>query len=180
MPLIARALAHLECRVAEMVVGGTHTVFLAEVEQADAGEGAPLTYFRGKFGRFETELEEAAYRELRRLVLDRELASGAALDVDELAQRLNLERQRIFYALTKLSMDGLVARDAATGTASPRSRCSPPTRPTGRPLHGRDRRRRGTVGSVTKEAWSEANTVSGVMRYPVGVARQQASPSTAS
>jgi 4-nitrophenol 2-monooxygenase / 4-nitrocatechol 4-monooxygenase, reductase component len=112
VPLIARALAHLECRVAELVVGGTHTVFLAEVEQADAGEGAPLTYFRGKFGRFETELEEAAYRELRRLVLTRELASGAALDVDELAQRLNLERQRIFYALTKLSMDGLVARDA--------------------------------------------------------------------
>ena len=60
-----------------MVVGGTHTVFLAEVEHAAASEGAPLTYFRGKFGRFETELEEAAYRELRRLVLDRELASGA-------------------------------------------------------------------------------------------------------
>ena len=115
VPLIARALAILECRVAEMVTGGTHTVFLAEVEHAGAEEGAPLTYFRGQFGRFETELEEAAYRELRRLVLDRELASGAALDVDDLAQRLNIERPRIFYALTKLSMDGLVARDPATG-----------------------------------------------------------------
>jgi len=85
------------------------------VESAAATEGAPLTYFRGKFGRFETELEEAAYRELRRLVLDRELASGAAMDIDQLAQRLNVERPRIFYALTKLTMDGLVARDPATG-----------------------------------------------------------------
>jgi len=82
---------------------------------AGAVEGAPppgvqLADFRG-----EDELEEAAYRELRRLVLDRELPSGAAMDIDELAQRLNIERPRIFYALTKLSMDGLVARDPATG-----------------------------------------------------------------
>jgi len=115
VPLIQQALAHIECRVAEMVTGGTHTVFLAEVESAAATEGAPLTYFRGKFGRFETELEEATYRELRGLVLRRELPMGAPLDVDGLAARLNSGRQRIFYALTKLSTDGLVARDAHTG-----------------------------------------------------------------
>ncbi len=115
VPLIAGALAHIQCRVAEMVVGGTHTVFLGEVEHGAASEGAPLTYFRGTFGRFETELEEAAYRELRRLVLDRELPSGAPLDVEELAVRMNVSTPRVFYALTKLSADGLVARDAATG-----------------------------------------------------------------
>jgi flavin reductase (DIM6/NTAB) family NADH-FMN oxidoreductase RutF/DNA-binding GntR family transcriptional regulator len=115
VPLIGRALAYLECRVAEMVTGGTHTVFLADVQNAGAVEGAPLTYFRGTFGRFETELEEAAYRELRRLVLDRELPSGATMDIDDLAHRLNVERPRIFYALTKLTTDGLVTRDPATG-----------------------------------------------------------------
>jgi len=115
VPLLAGALAHIECRVAEMVTGGTHTVFLGEVDHAAASEGAPLTYFRGTFGRFETELEEAAYRELRRLVLDRELPSGAPLDVDDLAVRMNVSTPRVFYALTKLSADGLVARDAATG-----------------------------------------------------------------
>src|SRR5207249_3821850 len=33
-PLLADALANLECRVVEAVTGGTHTVFLAEVEHA--------------------------------------------------------------------------------------------------------------------------------------------------
>jgi 4-nitrophenol 2-monooxygenase / 4-nitrocatechol 4-monooxygenase, reductase component len=115
VPLVTEALAHIECRVVEAVTGGTHMVFLGEVEGAEAIQGTPLTYFRGKFGRFETELEEAAYRELRRLILDRKLPMGAPLDVDQLAQELNQERPRIFYALTKLSHDGLVARDLPTG-----------------------------------------------------------------
>lgn len=120
VPLVKDAIAHIECRVAEAVTGGTHTVFLAEVENAAAIEGgAPLTYFRGKFGRFETELEEAAYRELRRMVLERKLPIGAPLDVDQLAAELNQERPRIFYALTKLSLDGLVARDATGYRISP-------------------------------------------------------------
>jgi flavin reductase (DIM6/NTAB) family NADH-FMN oxidoreductase RutF len=47
------ALAHFECRVAETAVGGTHTVFLADVESATAFEGSPLAYYRGRFGRFD-------------------------------------------------------------------------------------------------------------------------------
>jgi isopropylmalate/homocitrate/citramalate synthase/flavin reductase (DIM6/NTAB) family NADH-FMN oxidoreductase RutF len=50
-PLIAGALVQLECRVASIANGGTHTVFLAEVTSARAREGAPLAYFRGGFGR---------------------------------------------------------------------------------------------------------------------------------
>jgi deazaflavin-dependent oxidoreductase (nitroreductase family) len=48
---LSDALAYLECTVAETAVGGTHTVFLAVVESAHAYPGAPLTYFRGRFGR---------------------------------------------------------------------------------------------------------------------------------
>jgi 4-nitrophenol 2-monooxygenase / 4-nitrocatechol 4-monooxygenase, reductase component len=51
LPMLRTALARLECRVTERVQGGTHTVFLAEVEGAEAGGGAPLAYFRGRFGR---------------------------------------------------------------------------------------------------------------------------------
>lgn len=51
-PLLLDALARLECRVDEPVTGGTHTIFLGTVQTAEAGEGAPLAYFRGKFGRF--------------------------------------------------------------------------------------------------------------------------------
>jgi flavin reductase (DIM6/NTAB) family NADH-FMN oxidoreductase RutF len=51
-PLLSDALARLECRVAETVTAGTHTVFLGTVAHAEATPGSPLTYFRGRFGRF--------------------------------------------------------------------------------------------------------------------------------
>src|SRR4051812_18695347 len=52
-PLFEQALATLECRVAEETTGGTHHVFLAEVERGAARGGAPLAYFKGEFGRLE-------------------------------------------------------------------------------------------------------------------------------
>lgn len=52
VPLLNNILATIECRVVESVSGGTHTVFLAEVEAAQAREGMPLTYFRGRMGHF--------------------------------------------------------------------------------------------------------------------------------
>jgi 4-nitrophenol 2-monooxygenase / 4-nitrocatechol 4-monooxygenase, reductase component len=110
MPLIAGALAQLECRIAETAIGGTHTVFMGEVHEAAAAEGEPLTYFRGRFGRFEESLQDAAYRQVRELVIVRELAAGAILDVDDLAERLRLEPSHVFFALTKLTTDGLVER----------------------------------------------------------------------
>lgn len=51
-PLLEDMLATLECRVTAEVTGGTHSVFLAEVEVAQATEGMPLTYFRGRLGHF--------------------------------------------------------------------------------------------------------------------------------
>jgi flavin reductase (DIM6/NTAB) family NADH-FMN oxidoreductase RutF len=53
VPLIAGALAHLQCTVVDPVDAATHTVFLAEVHDALVGAGGPLAYFRGSFGRFE-------------------------------------------------------------------------------------------------------------------------------
>jgi flavin reductase (DIM6/NTAB) family NADH-FMN oxidoreductase RutF len=50
-PLLAEALATIECRVIERAAGGTHTVFIAAVDRASARSGAtPLAYFRGEFG----------------------------------------------------------------------------------------------------------------------------------
>jgi flavin reductase (DIM6/NTAB) family NADH-FMN oxidoreductase RutF len=54
-PLFESALAHLECWVIEEVNAGTHTVFLAGVHRAERFDGAPLAYFRGRFGRLELE-----------------------------------------------------------------------------------------------------------------------------
>ena len=54
VPLVDDALAHLECEVHETTTGGTHTVFLARVREASGTDSAPLTYFRGRFGRLES------------------------------------------------------------------------------------------------------------------------------
>lgn len=112
VPLVADALAHLECEVDETVTGGTHTVFLARVGHAAGTEGAPLTYFRGRFGRLESALDENAYRELRTRVVERRLPIGRPLDLERLAAELDVDAQRVYYALTKLSVDGLVSRQA--------------------------------------------------------------------
>jgi flavin reductase (DIM6/NTAB) family NADH-FMN oxidoreductase RutF len=60
-PLINDALATLECRVTESPTGGTHTVFLAEVDRVSARRGSPLAYFRGQFGRLQLNGEETQY-----------------------------------------------------------------------------------------------------------------------
>ncbi|WP_139006926.1 flavin reductase family protein [Arthrobacter crystallopoietes] len=52
VPILAGALAHLECRVMKRSDVATHTVFIAEVQEAKANPGSPLVYFRGQFGRF--------------------------------------------------------------------------------------------------------------------------------
>lgn len=58
VPLLDDMLATIECRVVEIVSGGTHSVFLAEVKAAQAREGMPLTYFRGRMGHFTAMNEE--------------------------------------------------------------------------------------------------------------------------
>jgi flavin reductase (DIM6/NTAB) family NADH-FMN oxidoreductase RutF/DNA-binding GntR family transcriptional regulator len=110
LPLIPGALAQLVCRVSETATGGSHTDFLAEVTHAEASEGEPLTYYRGRFGRFHDTLQDEAYRRLRQLVIDRDLARDTPLDVEQLARDLGLQAAHVFYALTKLVTDGLVAR----------------------------------------------------------------------
>jgi flavin reductase (DIM6/NTAB) family NADH-FMN oxidoreductase RutF/DNA-binding GntR family transcriptional regulator len=119
VPLIPGSLAQIECRVSETATGGTHTVFLAEVERAEASEGAPLTYYRGRFGRFEDQLQDAAYRRLRELVLARRFPVDEPLEVERLSADLALDRAHIFYALTKLASDGLASR-APDGTITVR------------------------------------------------------------
>ena len=51
-PVLDSAIAWLDCRVREVIEAGDHTMFLGEVITADAGEGRPLVYYRGGYGRF--------------------------------------------------------------------------------------------------------------------------------
>ncbi len=110
-PLLDGVLAHLECRVAEQVTGGTHSVFLADVLRAHAREGTPLTYFRGKLGRFEAAENEAVYGQLRQQLLARELPLEQPLDPESLADGLGAPLQSVYGALARLGSEGLVSRD---------------------------------------------------------------------
>jgi flavin reductase (DIM6/NTAB) family NADH-FMN oxidoreductase RutF/DNA-binding GntR family transcriptional regulator len=112
-PLLVDALATLECRVVDQVTGGTHTVFLAEVDHASARPGTPLAYFRGQFGRLELAQDEAAVCELRDRVLSRQIEVGTPLSIDELAVSLHLPRSSAYHALVRLVGEGLVTRDSA-------------------------------------------------------------------
>lgn len=49
LPLIAGALAHIECRVAARYPGGDHEIMLGEVLALRRGEAAPLVFHRGAF-----------------------------------------------------------------------------------------------------------------------------------
>ncbi len=115
VPLLTGALARIECRVAADVEAGTHRVFLAEVDSADTGSGAPLTYFRGTFGRFEMVQDEAVYQHIRDHVLSRSLAIADALEPSKLSSQLNAAISSVYYALTKLTAEGLVSRDLVKG-----------------------------------------------------------------
>lgn len=116
VPLLDDALAHLECEVVEEVMGGTHMIFLGRVVRASAAaEGEPLAYFRGKFGRFQFAVNDDVYRQVRSLIVERHYSANSVVDVTGLAVKLNVDEASAFYALTRLSEDGLLRRDPERG-----------------------------------------------------------------
>jgi flavin reductase ActVB len=52
VPILVGAHAHLECRVHARHEAGDHTIIVGEVEACATGEGTPLLYYRGTYGRF--------------------------------------------------------------------------------------------------------------------------------
>ncbi len=48
-PILEDALACVECRVVEVHDGGDHTIYIGEVQAADARLGDPLLYFGGRY-----------------------------------------------------------------------------------------------------------------------------------
>jgi flavin reductase (DIM6/NTAB) family NADH-FMN oxidoreductase RutF len=50
-PVLADALAWVDCRLADILPGGDHSIFLGEILAGDARAGSPLLYFGGKYRR---------------------------------------------------------------------------------------------------------------------------------
>lgn len=52
VPLLEDALARFDCRLHALHDGGDHAIVVGEVTSATIGEGAPLVFAAGSFGRF--------------------------------------------------------------------------------------------------------------------------------
>ena len=115
LPLVAGALATLECSVSEHFVGGTHEVFMGRIVVARGVEGVPLTYFRGAFGRFGSAADEATYQDLRGRVLGLGAVGDVPLEVEPLARELQVPQAQVLHALTRLVSEGLVGRHPERG-----------------------------------------------------------------
>lgn len=50
-PILTDALAWVDCRLAEILPGGDHDIFIGEILAGDCREGSPLLYFHGKYRR---------------------------------------------------------------------------------------------------------------------------------
>jgi 4-nitrophenol 2-monooxygenase / 4-nitrocatechol 4-monooxygenase, reductase component len=111
LPLLADAIATLECQVSETTRGGTHYVFLAEVRRARGSVGAPLAYFRGQFGRLELAGDAAAAEAIRERVLHRRIPIGEPLNLDVLADETKAPRGSVYHALSNLVDKGWVMRE---------------------------------------------------------------------
>ena len=134
-PLLAGAIAHLECRVTEQVAAGTHTVFIAEVEAATARAGAPpLAYFRGRFGRL--ELAEDAELQPREPLTEAEIRDAAqarrAIELGVIEQTVGRVSGAAVAALRRLIDDEAAFRQHLVGMAGSR-RCCRATGRSGRP-----------------------------------------------
>ena len=52
---IGDALAAMDCQVVTEYVEGDHTLFVARVEHVKLGEGEPMLWYQGRFGKFAVE-----------------------------------------------------------------------------------------------------------------------------
>jgi Flavin reductase like domain len=84
-PVLSDALAVVECSVREAVTGGTHRVFLAAVVHAQARDGSPLAYYRGKFGTLQEAYGRLSIADLMSRALTSETSVNPRMADDHLA-----------------------------------------------------------------------------------------------
>jgi flavin reductase ActVB len=53
LPLVPGALVHLECRIADRLPGGDHTILVGEVLTANTHRREPMIHHNRRFGRFQ-------------------------------------------------------------------------------------------------------------------------------
>jgi len=89
------------------------------VRSATSHDGAPLAYFRGEFGRLELARDRHIYMLIRERLLARELPIGRELELAELATGLDVPAGPLYYALGRLSSEGMLERTREGGFVVP-------------------------------------------------------------
>jgi flavin reductase (DIM6/NTAB) family NADH-FMN oxidoreductase RutF/DNA-binding GntR family transcriptional regulator len=111
VPLLEDCLATLICRVRDHIAAATHYVFLAEVDEADAVEGSPLAYYRGRFGRLELDEDRGLLREIRASLLAGTLGrDDEALRPETVSTEIGAASGPTYHALSRLAAEGLLER----------------------------------------------------------------------
>jgi len=50
-PILGDAIGWVDCRLTEILPGGDHDIFIGEIVAGDLGDGRPLLFYEGKYGR---------------------------------------------------------------------------------------------------------------------------------
>jgi flavin reductase (DIM6/NTAB) family NADH-FMN oxidoreductase RutF/DNA-binding FadR family transcriptional regulator len=114
-PMLVDALANIECRVTSHTIGGTHRVFVAEVEYADAHPGQPLAYYRGQFGHLMHANELDVYETVRTRVIEGDPEFQRDLSASRIADLLEVPTPAAYYALNRLAAAGVLQVEKSTG-----------------------------------------------------------------
>jgi len=61
-PVIASAIAVMDCKVTAAHKAGDHTVYIGQVEAIDVGAGDPLVWFQRQFGGFTDQSSNSDYK----------------------------------------------------------------------------------------------------------------------
>ena len=54
-PVFNKALAYVDCKVVHILPGGDHDLFIGEIIAGETGEGRPLMFYNGNYGRLESQ-----------------------------------------------------------------------------------------------------------------------------
>ncbi|MCW3472019.1 flavin reductase family protein [Rhodococcus pyridinivorans] len=112
-PVLANSLASLSCRVDERIVSGTHAVHLCTVDTVTVRRGAPLVYYRGRFGSYLAQPDAALERRVRE-----ELASASPdelMTVEDLSRRLEAQPAAVAAVIRRIELDGPPAHSGTDG-----------------------------------------------------------------
>jgi DNA-binding GntR family transcriptional regulator len=112
VPLLVDSAAQIEGLLVDAMRLAGQLVCAVEVATVHSSPDRMNGGRRGHTASLEAARDESVYVALRDALLGRDLPLGDVVDIDEVADRLNVRSVHVGYALARLAQDGLVVRGA--------------------------------------------------------------------